>query len=209
MRPLRRLEGGQNDAFLIRQILNGRQELLDDLLAPYLSAVSAVVKARMGDDPDVEDVVQASVFKAFTHLQQFRFEASFKTWLIQIAINEVAQNWRKKLPSRTASLDRLALGDQLASDAKDSPFDQYSRNQNARLLHVAVASLPEPYRQVILLREFEEHSIIEVAKALRLTVASVKTRQHRGRRRVAKLLKIEMARRSLGRRMGIEEDHLL
>ena len=79
------------ETVLIGQILVGRKELFDDLLEPHLTSLFRFVRSRMGSDSEAEDVIQVTILKAFTHLAKFRFEASFRSWLIRIAINEVAQ----------------------------------------------------------------------------------------------------------------------
>jgi Sigma-70 region 2 len=48
----------------------------------------AALIRKIVDGPEVEDIVQQTALKAFTHLSQFRFEAGFRTWLIQIGLNE-------------------------------------------------------------------------------------------------------------------------
>jgi DNA-directed RNA polymerase specialized sigma24 family protein len=97
----------------------------------------------MRNDPDIDDIVQQAVFKAFTqHLEQFRFEAGFRTWLIRIALNEVNENWRKKHASRSVALDGSSIAQTQVSDPKDSSFNVCARGQTARLLRIALASLP-------------------------------------------------------------------
>jgi sigma-70-like protein len=79
----------QEESLLIGQILEGRKDLFGDLLQPHLTAVLRLVRAKMRNDSEADDVIQQTILKAFTRLEQFRFEASFKTWLIRIAIREV------------------------------------------------------------------------------------------------------------------------
>src|SRR6266849_6901130 len=188
------LRGECHEASLIHQILTGRRDLLGDLIEPHLGVLWRAVQARMGNDPEIDDVVQQTVLKAFIHLAQFRSDASFRTWLIRIALNEVTQNWRRRLASRSIVLDPSAIAEIQVTDPKDSPFEVCERSQMAGLLQVALADLPEKYRQVIRMRDLEERAIPEVAKALCLTVAAVKTRHHRARLRIAKGLS-ELSRR--------------
>jgi len=76
-----------------------------DLIAPHLKPLLRIVQTTIGSHPDVEDIVQQTALKAITHLGQFRFEASFRTWLIRIGLNE-ARQWRRKCASsRFLALD--------------------------------------------------------------------------------------------------------
>jgi RNA polymerase sigma-70 factor (ECF subfamily) len=186
MPPSPRARGDHREAELIREILGGRRDLFDDLIEPHWDAVWRAVQARMGNHPDIEDVVQQAVFKAFMRLKQFRFEGAFRTWLIRIAINEVIQNWRKRVASRAVVLEPFTLAAVSVADPKDSPFNLCARRQTARLLQIALATLPEPYRLVVRMRDFEERSVAEVAGTLRMTASAVKTRHHRARQRIAK-----------------------
>jgi DNA-directed RNA polymerase specialized sigma24 family protein len=65
------VRGKHREALLIREILAGRRDLFDDLIKPHLDAVRRTVRARMGNDPDIDDVAQQAVFKAYAHLEQF------------------------------------------------------------------------------------------------------------------------------------------
>jgi RNA polymerase sigma-70 factor (ECF subfamily) len=185
--PIPQLRGEHREDLLIRQILAGRRDLFDDLIEPHWNAVWRAVKVRMRNSPDVDDVVQQALFKAFTRLEQFRFEGAFRTWLIRIAINEVIQNWRERVASRSVTMEPSAIAATSIADPKDSPLNLCMRRQTAGLLQTAFASLPEPYRLVVRMRDFEERSVAEVANALRMTASAVKTRHHRARLRMAKV----------------------
>jgi RNA polymerase sigma-70 factor (ECF subfamily) len=186
--PLRELRGDHGEALLIRQILAGRRDLFEDLIEPHLDAIKRAVRGRMGNDPDTDDVAQQAVVKAFTCLEQFRFEGGFRTWLIRIALNEVIQNWRKKIASRSVVIESSVLAAISVADPRDSPFNLCVRSQTAQSLQTALATLPEPYRLIVRMRDLEERSVSEVADALRLTAAAVKTRHHRARLKMAKIL---------------------
>jgi RNA polymerase sigma factor (sigma-70 family) len=184
--PMPLLRGEEKEALIIRQILGGRRDLLENLIEPHLDALWRTVKAKVRDDADTDDIVQVAVFKALTHLGQYRFEASFRSWLIKIALNETSQLWRKRSASRSVPWDPRAIAGLKVVDPKESPFNACLRAQDARLLQLALASLPEKYRVVVRMRDLEERTIIDVAAKLRLTTGAVKTRHHRGRLQMAR-----------------------
>src|SRR5690349_17431658 len=74
---------------LIAQIVAGRKELFTVLIEPHRAQLFRLIRAKIGNDSESDDVIQQTIFKAFMRLGQFRFEASFRTWLIRIALNEV------------------------------------------------------------------------------------------------------------------------
>src|ERR1700680_781640 len=84
-----------NEERLIRRIRDGEHELFYDLIQPYERRVYSTAFAILRNEADAEDVSQEAMLKAFKHIRQFRAEARFSTWLIQITINE-ARMWRRK-----------------------------------------------------------------------------------------------------------------
>jgi RNA polymerase sigma factor (sigma-70 family) len=179
--------GDTEEATLIRRIIAGRRELFGELIAPHLTPLLRVVRATMGSHAEVDDIVQQTVVKAFTRLEQFRFEAGFRTWLIQIGLNEARQWWRKNASSPFVKSALTSIESPIV-DQGNSPFVEYQRSETIARLSAAVAHLPEKYRKVIVLRDFEDRSISEVAVTLGLTIATVKSRHRRARQKVSGFL---------------------
>jgi RNA polymerase sigma factor (sigma-70 family) len=179
---------GTEEGVLIRRILGGRRDLFADLIAPHLTPLLRMVQTTVGSHPDVEDIIQQTTLKAFLHLEQFRFEASFRTWLIRIGLNE-ARQWRRKLASSPfLVLDPPELTQLPDADKSPSPLTECQRSEAIIQLRAAVASLPEMYRTVVLLRDLEDLRFSEIALRLGLTIPAVKTRHQRARKKMAKFL---------------------
>jgi RNA polymerase sigma-70 factor, ECF subfamily len=179
---------GTDEAALIRKIVGGQRDLFGDLIAPHLTLLSRMVRAIIGGHPEVEDIVQQTALKAFTHLAQFRFEAGFRTWLIQIGLNE-ARQWRRKYASSPfVEFTPPAFSELSIADHSHSPLIEYQRSETSARVGSALARLPEKYRNVILLRDVENLSISEAAVRLGLTIPAVKTRHRRARQKVAGFL---------------------
>ena len=187
-------ETGTDEAALIRKIVGGHRDLFGELIAPHLAPLLRVVRATIGGDPEVEDIVQQAAFKAFTKLAQFRFEAGFRTWLIRIGLNEARQWLRKFAFSRIVGLAHLPLSELPIADKNHSPFIEYQRGETGAQLRAALICLPEKYREVILLGDMEDLSISEVARRLGLTIPAVKTRQRRARQKLAEFLEDRFGR---------------
>src|SRR5579864_3571063 len=174
---------------LIRKILGGRTNLFGDLIAPHLTPLLRALRATIGNYVELEDIVQQTVLKAFTHLEQFRFEASFRTWLIRIGLNEARACRRKCASSRILALDPAALIQLPVADESHSPRVEYERHEASARLRAALARLPEKYRVVILLRDLYGFTLSEVAGRLGLTIPAVKTRQLRARQKMVRFLR--------------------
>jgi len=174
------------EAALIRRTLQGDRNAFTELVKPYERRVYAAALALLRNEPDAEDVAQEAIVKAFTHLHQFRAEAKFSTWLIQITVNQARMRQRK---NHTNLYDSLDEGHEIEEDYvpkefadwRETPPEALERKEVRALLAKALASLNEKYRSVFALRDIEQLSIEETAKALAISVANVKTRLLRAR----------------------------
>src|SRR6266581_1470448 len=84
-----------NEETLIRRIREGEHELFYELIRPYERRVYSAALAILRNEADAEDAAQEAVLKAFKHIRQFRAEARFSTWLIQITVNEARMRLRR------------------------------------------------------------------------------------------------------------------
>jgi RNA polymerase sigma-70 factor (ECF subfamily) len=186
-------EPSNREAALIARIRAGEHERFYDLIRPYESRVYAAAFAILRNEADAEDAAQEAVLKAFKNIRQFRAEARFSTWLIQITINEARMRRRKEHSSRMEPIaDRQdEEGTYIPRDFADwreIPSETLERNEIRQKLAEALASLGEKYREVFILRDMQHLSIEETSKTLGISTASVKTRLLRARLMLRDLL---------------------
>ena len=81
---------------LIGRVQRGENELFYELVKPYERRVYAAALAILRNDADAEDVAQEAMLKALRGIRQFRAEARFSTWLIQITVNEALMRRRRE-----------------------------------------------------------------------------------------------------------------
>ena len=174
---------------LIGQILKGRKELFCDLLQPHMIVLTRFVRTKLQHDAEVDDIVQQTLMKAFTKLHQFRFEASFRTWLIRIAFNEILRWHRARSRSRTVFVGPLGQMQFALADQGASPFKQCQTNEMSGHLHKIIARLPAKYRAVVSLRDLLGFTVVETAEALQLNVQGVRTCHWRARRQIFHFLR--------------------
>src|ERR1039457_5995632 len=84
-----------HEAELLERVRAGEHHLFYELIRPYVRRVYAAAFAILRNEADAEDVAQEALLKAFKHIRQFRAEARFSTWLIQITVNEARMRRRK------------------------------------------------------------------------------------------------------------------
>ena len=186
--PITGYQSSQEEARLICEVLEGRKDLFGDLLQPHLTSLFHFVRAKIRWDSEADDIIQTTALKAFTRLDQFRFEATFRTWLMSIALNEILQWRRRHVRSRFVILDPAGLSHLPIADPGASPLRECQRRETVGLFRRALAKLPAKYQLVIRLRDLEDRSISETAQLLRLSVSAVKSRHHRARRQIVRFL---------------------
>jgi len=177
----------RNEAGLIERIRQGESELFYLLIQPYERSVFMAALSIVQNEADAEEVAQEAMLKAFANLKQFRSEAKFSTWLVQITINEARMRRRKDRKALYDSIDegkKDEEGDYIPvdfADWREIPSEALEREQLKRALAKALASLADKYREVFVLRDVQRLSIAETAQILGITEASVKTRLLRAR----------------------------
>jgi len=182
-----------DEEVLIRRIRDGEHELFHELIRPYESRVYSAAFAILRNQEDAEDAAQEAVLKAFKHIRQFRAEARFSTWLIQIAVNEARMRRRKQ---HAGMIEPIIDGPDEEgkytprdfADWREIPSETLERKEVREKLAEALASLGEKYREVFVLRDIEQLSIDETARSLGISSASVKTRLLRARLMLRDLL---------------------
>jgi RNA polymerase sigma-70 factor, ECF subfamily len=157
--------------------------------------VYAAALAILHNEQDAEDVSQEAMLKALSNLRQFRAEARFSTWLIQITVNEALMRRRRGRTVVMEGIDDHRSNDEGSdyaprdfADWREIPSEALERKEVRQRLAQALASLDRKYREVFVLRDMEQLNIQETAEALGISVASVKTRLLRARLMLRDLL---------------------
>jgi RNA polymerase sigma-70 factor (ECF subfamily) len=168
-----------SDRDLIRLTLKGQTDCFAALMDRHIGAIKRCIGFMLRGNGAVEDLAQEVVLKAWRFLSAFRAESSFRTWLTRVAINEVRQFQRREL--RASRFQELPNPDDVPASQYESPYEHFARIQRTEAVRAVVESLPAIYREVLMLRELEELSLLEIADRLRCTVPAVKSRLFRGR----------------------------
>jgi RNA polymerase sigma-70 factor (ECF subfamily) len=190
-------QSGARERDLIASVQHGQHELFYELVQPYERRVYAAALAILRNEQDAEDAAQEAMLKAFANIRQFRAEARFSTWLIQITVNEALMRRRRERTVVMEPIDgsRSGRGDEESeyaprdfADWREIPSEALERKEVRQRLTEALATLDRKYREVFVLRDMEHLNIQETAEALGITVASVKTRLLRARLMLRDLL---------------------
>ncbi len=175
----------------VERVLSGDVALFEILMRRHNQRVSRAVRAILGADGDVEDVMQQAYLNAFAHLHQFAGDAMFATWLTRIAVNEAIAR-RRKRDRFYRDDDETAIAS-LESSLPD-PEQQAAGSELRQVMEREVEALPDAFRAVVVMRDVEGLSTGETAASLGISEDLVKTRLHRAR---------TMLRDNLYRRAGV------
>jgi RNA polymerase sigma-70 factor (ECF subfamily) len=148
------------------------------LMRQHNRALFRAARAILRDDAAAEDALQEAWLRAFRALPAFRGEAKVSTWLMRIVINECLARRRRQQPALPGEAFEPA------TRAEDEPEGMTHRGETRRKLQAGIALLPAPLRAVFMLRAVEECSVREIASALHIPPATVRTRFFRARRRL-------------------------
>jgi RNA polymerase sigma-70 factor (ECF subfamily) len=185
----------ERDVRLIERILAGDSGLFSDLIEPYRRSVYGTALAVLHDAADAEEATQDAILKAFLHLGSLRAGATFKAWLLQIALNEARMRLRSARRRPTEPITDETSNEEAPSeeprDRRELPSEALQRKETRRAITEAMGSLSEPFREVFILREIEQLSVEETAKALNVSNDVVRTRLHRARSQMREKLKLE------------------
>ena len=177
-----------SQAVLIERVLGGEHDAFYELVRPHARTIHVMAFSILNNEADAEEVAQEAILKAFRSLGQFRQEAKFSTWIIQIVINEARARLRKYRRHLYDSLDEPAKGEEEGdyfprnfADWREIPFEALQTSELRRALSKAIASLAPKYRQVLILRDVQHLSTAEAAQLLDISEDLVKTRLLRAR----------------------------
>lgn len=165
------------DEDLVARIAGGEPALFELLMRRHNQRVYRAVRAVLGSEEEVEDVMQQAYLNAYSHLDQFAGEARFTTWLTRIAVNEALAR-RRRGAFTVQGDDDMTM--RIPSGTPD-PEQQAAAAELRDVMEREIEALPAAFRTVFILREVEGLSTAETAGTLNISEDLVKTRLHRAR----------------------------
>ncbi len=177
------------DAALVRAALAGDMEAFEALVSRHERRIYSLARRITGSVEDAQDVTQQTFISALRGLPTFRKTATFSTWLTSIAAHAALKVVRKQRGLPTQSLDAATSPDdsgriphpEFIADWRETPDQLLQRTETRHLLDTAISGLDPGHRAVFLLRDVEEFSVRDTAKALHISEANVKVRLLRAR----------------------------
>lgn len=158
--------------------------LIENLMDTYTKEVYLIAFSYVKDQIEAEDISQEVFLKCYKYIENFRGDASIKTWLYRITVN-TAKDFLKKKSLNLLKFSTVFLEN---SRRRESTEDTYLKINQKEYLLQNVHALPVKYREVIVLHYFHELKIEEIGETLDINLNTVKTRLARGRSMLRKKL---------------------
>jgi RNA polymerase sigma-70 factor (ECF subfamily) len=175
-----------DESQLVVQSREGDRTAFNELVRRYEGKIFRLAQHITQNREDAEDVLQETFLKAYEHLDQFKGDSKFYTWIVRIAVNQALMKLRRRKSDKSVSIDEtIDTGEDTVTREiaawEEDPEQRFSREELGGILDTAVQSLEPLYRSVFVLRDIEELSTEETAEALGLSIPAVKSRLLRAR----------------------------
>ncbi|HEY9436303.1 MAG TPA: sigma-70 family RNA polymerase sigma factor [Blastocatellia bacterium] len=210
---------------LVARLRAGEMEAFDQLVEEYQALVYALALRILNDAEDARDATQETFLKIYRHFGNFRGEASLKTWICRIAINQArsADRWlRRRRRNDMTSLDAPWGQSASANGGRNegangydhrspidylqsgyaTPEDETLLRERGRQIERGLRQLKKDFRIAVILRDIEGLSYEEIAWVTEVSVGTVKSRIARGREMLREAIQAGERGFSFGRRLS-------
>jgi RNA polymerase sigma-70 factor (ECF subfamily) len=155
-----------------------RRLTLEALYQRYRGPIRQYLYQLCGSAEQADDLTQETFVRAFVGLLTFRGDCSVATWLFRIARNAYLNSLRRPDPNRVDTDEFLAILDEIY---ENDPVQRYAASEERSVIGMALAQLPEKQRSILLLRDDEGLSYVEIADVLGISLSAVKVNLFRAR----------------------------
>jgi RNA polymerase sigma-70 factor (ECF subfamily) len=176
----------ERDEQLVRRFLEGDVAAFTSLVRRHEARIYHLCLRILSDPDDAADAAQDAFLTALRKLDQFRGEAAFTTWMHRVAVNACYDILRKR--KRTPMLRVVDEDDAEAGPPHPDHADRVAGSADAA---AALAAIPEEFRVALVLADVQDLAYDEIARILDVPVGTVKSRVHRGRVALARVLGLQ------------------
>jgi RNA polymerase sigma-70 factor (ECF subfamily) len=177
------------EAQLLDEATLGDLQAFESLVRPFRDRIYWRAVKAVRDVDEAEDVTQETLLRAFTRLSTFRREARFSSWLYMVASNAIRMHLRRRRRKATHSIDdHLHEVERIAQSQVQLTVEQPDivamRGELFGALDDAISQLPPQYGSILRLWVEDGLDLQEIHERSGLSVAAIKSRLHRARRRL-------------------------
>ena len=179
----------EDDRELLARAQAGDMSAFEALVGRHEEKVYGLALRMTRSEADAAEIAQDTFLSAYQHLNEFRGEAAFGSWVHRIAANNALMRLRRQKVLDIVSddlagpefTDRGSLAEVPESDWSKRADDKILDEELGRAIREATDALPEGYREVFLLKDLEGLSYEEISEMVGISIPAVKSRLHRAR----------------------------
>jgi RNA polymerase sigma-70 factor (ECF subfamily) len=177
------------EALWIQQACQGDQKAFKMLMERHYEGVLWLLKKRLSNDADAEDIAQQAFAKVFENIHSYSPKYAFSTWVYSIANNCYIDFVRKHKIRSTVSIDKLIEDEHFhAQNAQPNPEESMIAEQDLATTSLLLEKLKPQYRKVVELRYLKEYAYEEIAQELNIPMGTVKTTLFRAKEQLMKMI---------------------
>ena len=186
-----------DDEEVVARVLEGNVNAFETLLHRHSDLVSRIVKRHVPLQ-DAEEVAQDVFVRVYESLPSFKGKSIFRRWLSSIAVRTCYDYWRKAYRCREVVMTQLTekhqewLEEAVSGESEETRREADARKEAQDLLNWALAKMSPEDRMVLELIHLEGLSVKEVAELLGWSLANIKVRSFRARKKMERLLTGQM-----------------
>jgi RNA polymerase sigma-70 factor (ECF subfamily) len=185
------LEAGSNtDNDLVRDFIDGNDAAFTQLVTKYKDSLANYLNVMVGDYDIAVDLCQETFLRVYRNIRRYSHIYQFSTWIYRIATNLAIDEMRyrkrrgqvfyRNVWSVRQSGDSEGVEFEI-TDVRRGPRDEILRKESSQVLGDAIRSLPEKYRTAFIMKEIQELPYETIAKVLKTSPGTIKSRLHRAR----------------------------
>lgn len=141
-----------------------------------------------GNREDASDITQDIFLKVYNNIDKFKEDKSFNSWLLKLSKNYCIDFWRKNKNVK----NKVELNDNIHNETvhkeQQTPEDSVIRKNDIQYLRGKLLLLPPDLRTLIIMRDIQDYSYLEIAGHLNIPLGTTKSRINRARAKLAKII---------------------
>ena len=171
------------DEELIARFQNGDAYAFDLLVRRYKDPLLNFIYRFLGDFVESEDIVQETFYRVYKNKHYYKEVAKFSTWIYTIAGNLAKTELRRRKRRRVFSIHKETAAEKELElpDLQSDPEKEVNTIVTEKIIQKAITSLPQKFRQVIVLRDIQGFSYEEISSIIKVPLGTVKSRVNRAR----------------------------
>lgn len=166
----------------------GDPEAFSQVYRDYETTVYNLALRMSGDPFDAADLTQEVFLRVYRHLGKFRGKSSLKTWIFRVALNHCRSRLKRRRQPEQWPLEADGETEREIADERRGPVERTLAWDAKRRVERALAQVPMPFREAVVLCDVEGMAYDEIAEVLGVRIGTVRSRIARGRRKLKEVL---------------------